>query len=187
MVDLPRILKQAQEGHAGASEELAALLYGELREIARREMADERADHTLQPTALVHEAYLRLAGGDSPSFENREHFFAAAATAIRRVLVDHARKRARERRGGNLERVPIDQVHPAVPIPSEGLLDLDDALARLAGFDPVKARIVELRFFAGLKVEELARVLGASESTIRREWRAARAWLRGELDGSHGT
>ena len=187
MVDLPRILKQAQEGHAGASEELAALLYGELREIARREMAAERVDHTLQPTALVHEAYLRLGGGETPSFENREHFFAAAATAIRRVLVDHARNRARERRGGNLERVPFDKVQPAAPIPSEGLLDLDEALVRLSVFDPVKARIVELRFFAGLKVEELARVLGASESTIRREWRAARAWLRGELDGSHGT
>jgi RNA polymerase sigma factor (TIGR02999 family) len=187
MVDLTRILQEAQEGHAGAAEEFAALLYAELREIARREMAAERADHTLQPTALVHEAYLRLIGGESGSFEDREHFFAAAATAIRRVLVDHARNRAREKRGGGFERVSLDEVDPAAPIPPEGLLALDDALARLAGFDPLKARIVELRFFAGLKVEELARVLGASESTVRREWRMARAWLHGELDGSDGT
>ena len=186
MVDLTRILSEAQEGRAASAQELAAVLYGELREIARREMADERAGHTLQPTALVHEAYLRLVGEGSGSFENREHFFAAAATAIRRVLVDHARKRAREKRGGNLARVPIDDVDPVAPIPVSELLSLDEALDRLAAFDPTKGRIVELRFFAGLSIEELARVLGASESTIRREWRAARAWLRSELDGSHG-
>ena len=186
MIDLTRILKDARAGHADATEELAALLYGELREIARREMADERADHTLQPTALVHEAYLRLFGGENPSFENREQFFAAAATTIRRVLVDHARQRAREKRGGDRNRLPLEDVQPEAPIAPEGLLALDEALARLARFDPLKARIVELRFFAGMKVEELARVLGTSESTIRREWRAARAWLRGELDGSRG-
>ena len=186
MIDLTRILEEAKAGRAEAGEELAALLYGELREVARREMASERVDHTLQPTALVHEAYLRLVGGESPSFESREQFFAAAATAIRRVLVDHARKRAREKRGGDLNRRSLEDADPEAPILPEGLLALDEALEHIARFDPIKARIVELRFFAGMKVEELARVLRTSDSTILREWRAARAWLRGELDGSDG-
>lgn len=186
MLDFNRMLRSAQEGDAQAAKELAALLYDELRELARREMAAERRDHTLQPTALVNEAYLRLVGDDAATFADRDSFFAAAATAIRRVLVDHARKRAREKRGGGLARVPFEGFDVAEPLEDKDLLALDDALAALADFDATKARIVELRFFAGLSVEEVGKIVGASESTVRREWRVARAWLRARMDGSRG-
>lgn len=186
MVDFNRILRSAQEGDPQAAHELAALLYDELRTLARREMSAERSDHTLQPTALVNEAYLRLVADKDGSFADRDSFFAAAATAIRRVLVDHARKRAREKRGGGFVRVPLDGLDVAQPLEDKELLTLDEALARLALVDPTKARIVELRFFAGLSVEELGKAIGASESTIRREWRMARAWLRAQMDGSRG-
>jgi len=181
MAKLTRILRESRAGRTGAAEELAALLYDELRALARQELAGERPEHTLQPTALVHEAYLRLVGGDGGSFENRAHFFGAAATAIRRVLVDHARRRARAKRGGGMAQLALDEVDPAQPISDAELLGLDEALARLGELDPTKARIVELRFFAGMSVEELARALELSESTVRRHWRMARAWLRGEL------
>jgi RNA polymerase sigma factor (TIGR02999 family) len=186
MVDLNRVLRSAQEGDARAAEELAVLLYDELHELARREMSAERPDHTLQPTALVNEAYLRLVADKDGSFADRDGFFAAAATAIRRVLVDHARKRAREKRGGGFVRVPLAGLDVAEPLEDEELLTLDDALARLASIDPTKARIVELRFFGGLSVEELTQAIGVSESTIRREWRVARAWLRAQMDESRG-
>ena len=186
MADLHRILRSAQDGDPTAARQLSALLYDELHELARREMAAERRDHTLQPTALVNEAWLRLAADGEGAFADRDSFFAAAAVTIRRVLVDHARKRARDKRGGGLVRVPLDDVDVAEPIADEDLLSLDDALARLAAFDPMKARLVELRFFAGLSVVQLAKALGASESTVRREWRLARAWLRAHLDPSHG-
>lgn len=186
MADLNRILRSAQAGDALAAKELAALLYDELHELARREMLAERSDHTLQATALVNEAYLRLAADNQGSFADRESFFAAAATTIRRVLVDHARKRARAKRGGGHLRVSLDGLDVAEPLRDEDLLTLDEALARLALIDPTKARIVELRFFAGLSVEELVKAVGASESTIRREWRMARAWLRAQMDGSRG-
>ncbi|MCE9595666.1 MAG: sigma-70 family RNA polymerase sigma factor [Planctomycetes bacterium] len=185
MVDFTRVLRSAQAGDARAAEELAGLLYQELRELARREMAGERRDHTLQPTALVNEAYLRLVDGGA-SFADRESFFAAAANAIRRVLVDHARKRAREKRGGHLVRVPLEGLDVAESMVDEDLLALDDALEALATVDPAKARIVELRFFAGLSVDELAKTVGASESTLRREWRLARAWLRTRMEGQRG-
>ena len=183
MTDLTRVLEESRAGRSGAAEELAALLYDELRALARQELAGERPGHTLQPTALVHEAYLRLVGGEGGPFENRAHFFGAAATAIRRVLVDHARRRGREKRGGGVAPLSLDKVNPAQPISDAELLGLDEALARLSEFDPTKARVVELRFFAGMTVEELARALGLSESTVRRHWRTARAWLRGELTG----
>lgn len=182
MADLTRILSESRAGRTGAAEELAVLLYDELRALARQELAGERRQHTLQPTALVHEAYLRLVGTDGGgAFENRAHFFGAAASAIRRVLVDHARRRARAKRGGGVVVLSLDALDPAQRIPDPELLGLDEALAQLAQLDPTKARIVELRFFAGLSVEELARALGLSESTVRRHWRMARAWLRGEL------
>jgi len=183
MADLTRILRESRESRTGAAEELAALLYDELRALARQELAGERPGHTLQPTALVHEAYLRLVGGEGTSFENRAHFFGAAAKAIRRVLVDHARRRARAKRGGGAIPLSLGEMDPAQPISDAELLGLDEALARLAALDPVKARIVELRFFAGMGVDELARALALSESTVRRHWRMARAWLRGELSG----
>jgi RNA polymerase sigma factor (TIGR02999 family) len=186
MADLDRILRAAQEGDPAAASELAALLYDELHALARREMAGERVGHTLQPTALVNEAYLRLAGDGGARFADREAFFAAAANTIRRVLVDHARKRERQKRGGGLVRVPLEGLDAAEPLADEELLALDDALARLKEFDPTKARIVELRFFGGLSVAELCKAVGASESTIRREWRVARAWLRTQLGEARG-
>ncbi len=186
MVDFNHILRSAQAGDDGAARELAALLYDDLREFARRELAHERPDHTLQPTALVNEAYLRLVGEQRSEFADRQTFFAAAATAIRRVLVDHARRRAREKRGGAHVRVPLEGLDVVDLMADYELIALDDALARLAEMDPTKARIVELRFFAGMSIEELVGAIGVSESTIRREWRLARAWLRSRMDGSHG-
>ncbi|MCK6448341.1 MAG: ECF-type sigma factor [Planctomycetes bacterium] len=185
MVDFTSTLRSAQAGDADAARRLAALLYDELRELARREMAAERRDHTLQPTALVHEAYLRLVDGDA-TFADRESFFAAAANAIRRVLVDHARKRGREKRGGGHVRVPLEGLDVAETFEDHELVALDDALGELARVDPTKARIVELRFFAGMSVEELAKTLKTSESTLQREWRMARAWLRERMGGAGG-
>jgi RNA polymerase sigma factor (TIGR02999 family) len=189
MDDLTRILADVAQGRPEASERLVALLYGELRAMARRELAGERAGHTLQPTALVHEAYLRLAGGDGLRFESRAHFFAAAATAIRRVLVEHARMRARVKRGDGARRVDLSAVDPPQAdegMPAETLMAVDAALARLAGFAPALARVVELRFFAGMTIPETARLLERSETTVQRDWRLARAWLRGELGGEAG-
>ena len=183
MADLTRILRESRAGQPGAAKELAVLLYDELRAMARHELAGERPEHTLQATALVHEAYLRLVGTDGGAFESRAHFFGAAATAIRRVLVDHARRRARAKRGGGEAHLSLEVLDPAQPISDAELLGLDEALARLAVLDPTKARIVELRFFAGLSVEELAKLLGASESSVRRDWRLARAWLQQQLEG----
>ncbi len=192
MADLNHMLRAAQAGDASAAKDLAAILYDELRELARREMSKERRDHTLQPTALVNEADVRLVGSKDASFVDRESFFAAAATAIRRVLVDHARRRAREKRGAGRLRVPIDGLEldavragkNAEPFADGELLALDEALAALAQMDPTKARLVELRFFGGLTVEELVNAIGVSESTIRREWRLARAWLRVRMGGA---
>ncbi|MEZ5963180.1 MAG: ECF-type sigma factor [Planctomycetota bacterium] len=181
MADLSRILRAAQNGEANAARDLATALYDELRELARREMAQERTGHTLQPTALVNEAYLRLAGDPDATFADRDAFFAAAATAIRRVLVEHARRRARDKRGGRLERVPLDDAEPAEPLTDADLLALDEALVQLAQLDAAKARLVELRFFGGLSFAELGRSLRLSVSTVQREWRLARAWLRAHL------
>ena len=186
MTDLTRILERAERGEEGAAEHLAAALYEELRAIAGRQMADERTDHTLQPTALVHEAFLRLVGDGGNSFRSRAHFVGAAAVAIRRILVDHARRRAREKRGGGRRRMHLDEVDPVAPIQDDALLALDDALTALARSSPTTARIVELRFFAGLTIPEVAQQMGTSECTIEREWRGARALLRGELEGGDG-
>jgi len=186
MIDVTRILRASQAGDEGASAEFARVLYEELRSMARREMAAERSDHTLQPTALVHEAFLRLLGTEGASFENRAHFFTAAATALRRVLVDHARKQARAKRGGDRVRVTLSAVDPAESQPVEELLALNDALARLAALDPLKARVVDLHFFGGLTFEELAKALDLSVSTVQRHWRMARAWLRGAIEDTHG-
>ncbi len=186
MAELTNILRAAQAGDPNAARDLAVVLYDELRELARREMSKERSDHTLQPTALVNEAYLRLVGGKEVTFADRESFFAAAANAIRRVLVDHARRRARDKRGGGRVRVPLDGLDVAEVFEDEELLVIDDALAKLAEMDPAKARLVELRFFAGLSIEELVSAMGVSESTIRREWRLARAWLRTQLGAGAG-
>jgi RNA polymerase sigma factor (TIGR02999 family) len=184
--ELTRALREAGRGEAGAADRLAELLYRELRGMARREMAGERGDHTLQPTALVHEAYLRLAPGPNGGFESRAHFLAAGAVAIRRVLVDHARRRSSLKRGGDHERVELDEAWETGGVQDEALLALDVALERLAEISPDHARTVELRFFAGMTGEEIAALRGVSPSTVQREWRFARAWLRGELEGSDG-
>ncbi len=181
MIEITRILQDVQARRPGAPELLAAALYDELRAVARRDLAGERAGHTLQPTALVNEAWLRLFTGQDGAFENRAHFFAAASTAIRRVLADHARRRQADKRGGGNRRVPLEDIEAGEPVRSEDVLALDEALERLAGFAPVQARIVEMRFFGGMTTPELARALDLSESTIERHWRLARAWLRSEL------
>lgn len=178
------LLRRAQRGEEAATDELLPLVYDELRQLAAGMLAKERAGHTLQPTALVHEAYLRLVGPQGEGWEGRAHFFGAAARAIRRILVDHARSRGREKRGGGRQRVALeDQPTPESPVLD--LLALDEALEELARIDPRMARLVELRFFAGLTVEETAATMGISAATAAREWGLARVWLHSRLeDGS---
>ena len=171
------LLARAREGDRQATDELMPLVYEELRQLADRFLAAEKRGATLQPTALVHEAYLRLVGSDRTSWENRAHFFGAAARAIRRILVDRARARRAARRGGDRP-LRLDTDAPlAGPEPSLDVLALEEALAKLASIDPQKARVVELRFFGGLSVDETAATLGVSASTVDRDWGFARAWL----------
>ncbi len=176
------LLDRAGRGDGAATDELLPLVYDELRELAQRFLSKERSGHTLQATALVHEAYMRLIGPTDVSWQNRAHFFGAAAKAIRRILTDHARSRGRLKRGGGGARVPLEEGQ--LVISGDGALDmlaLDSALAKLADLDPQKARVVELRYFAGLSVQEVALALGVSESTIARDWQFARVWLHKEL------
>jgi RNA polymerase sigma factor (TIGR02999 family) len=187
MPDITRILQSVQTGSAEATQQLVTALYDELRTLARRDLAGERVGHTLQPTALVNEAWLRLFTGQQPTFENRAHFFAAASTAIRRVLADHARRRQAEKRGGGAGRVPLEEIDVGGAVRSDDVLALDEALQRLSSFAPLQARIVEMRFFGGMTTPELARALEISESTVERHWRLARAWLRGELGSRDGS
>lgn len=170
-----------RRGENEASARLLALVYGELRRVARRLMAREHTGQTLQPTALVHEAYVRLFGGEPIEWENRAHFFVAAATAMRRILVERARRRRAVRHGGGRQRVTLDErVVPADP-PAVDLLALDEALGRLDGQDERASRVVHLRYFAGLGIKETAEVMGISTATVTREWTYARAWLRHEM------
>lgn len=167
------------------TEEWLPLVYDELRRIAAARLAAESAEHTLQPTALVHEAWLRL-GGDGPSaWENRRHFFAAAAEAMRRILVDRSRKRNRIRHGGALERVELMENDLVCPLPDERLLALHEALDRLASLDARASEVVKFRFFLGLTHEEIARQMGLSVATVERLWRTARVWLFREVSESH--
>ncbi len=172
---------------AGDREALARVLpqiYDELRALAAQHLRKERAGHTLQPTALVNEAFLRLSGRDRVHVQARVQFLAVAAQAMRRVLVDHARRRHAGKRGGHDERVPLTEVAGGelAAAPQLDVVDLDEALVRLAALDPRQAQVVELKFFAGMEVEEIAAALDVSASTVRREWRMARAWLRRELE-----
>lgn len=160
---------------------LVPLVYEELRAIAAREMRRERGDHTLQPTALVHEAFLRLVDKPDLSWQSRVHFLNIAAQAMRRILVEHARRRRAGKRGGGAERITLDEEFVAHGEAGPDLADLDDALQRLTALDARKGRVVELRFFAGLSVEETARLLDISEATVKREWRFAKAWIQREL------
>jgi len=180
--EVTRLLERASAGDAGARATLFDVLYRELRRVAEAAMRDERADHTLQPTALVHEAFLRLAG-DQGRFESRAHFLGVAAGAMRRVLVDHARGRNAQKRGSGATLVTVDDLDD-LPQPSVDDVDLgvlDDALSRLTALDARQGQIVELRFFGGLSVEETAAVVGVSERTVKREWQLSRAWLRREI------
>lgn len=156
-------------------------LYDEIRRLARSLMRDERADHTLPPTALANEAYLRLFGAAKPTITTGADFFAAAVNTLRRILVEHGRRRSRQKRGGDRVRREIETDSLPSPAADERLLALDQALQRLAEFDPGKAKLVELRFFGGLTVDEAARLLGQSPRTVARDWRVARAFLRAEL------
>jgi RNA polymerase sigma factor (TIGR02999 family) len=179
--DVTRILDRVQHGEAKAAEELLPLVYDELRKLAAHKMVNEAPGQTLQPTALVHEAWLRLVGGGSRDYADRTHFFAAAAEAMRRILIDNARRKNRVRHGKGLTRVDLDGVDLASSTEADTLLRVDDALERLAAEDQVKAQLVKLRYFVGLNIPEAGRALGLSESTARRYWAYARAWLYDEL------
>jgi RNA polymerase sigma factor (TIGR02999 family) len=178
------LLRAWRGGDRDALDRLLPVVYGELSSLARRALQAERADHTLQTRALVHEAYIRLVDADI-SFQDRAHFMAVAARTMRRVLVDHARARRRDKRGGGAVRVDLDRVEVPAPDSPLDILDLHDALERLAAFDPRKSAIVELHFFGGLSYEETAEAVGVSAATVDRELRMAKAWLRVEL-GSPG-
>jgi len=171
-------------GESSAADGLLPQVYDELRKLAAQKMAREAPGQTLQATALVHEAWLRL-GGDQPSaWQNRAHFFAAAAEAMRRILIDQARRKKAQRHGGNLERVPLEGLELAAGLADEQLLALHEALDRLAAHDAVKAELVKLRFFVGFTIAEAAQVLGLSEPTAKRHWAYARAWLYREISDS---
>jgi RNA polymerase sigma-70 factor, ECF subfamily len=182
--DVTRYLSQIRNGNVEARALLLQGVLVELRRIAARMMRSERADHTLQPTALVNELYLQLLTRDQMDVRDRGHFFAMAAQAMRRILVDHARARRTQKRGGEQRRVDIEDVNLAVRIDLEQMLELDQALERLEKMDPRQARVVELRFFAGLEEPEIARQLGVSDRTIKRDWAMAKAWLYGELQSN---
>src|SRR5215470_14933070 len=179
--DLTLVLNRAREGDSNATAELLTLVYQELRKLAAAKMARERPDQTLQPTALVHEAWLHLGGDKQPAWQNRAHFFGAAAEAMRRILVDRARSKQALKRGGNLERVDIDALELPSPMPDDELLALDEALDRLTTVDTRAAEMVKLCFFVGLTQEEAAKELGVSLATAERVWGFARAWLSREL------
>jgi len=180
--DVTQILERVGQGDGKAAEELLPLVYEELRKLAGARMAQEAAGNTLQPTALVHEAWLRLVGGPAQDWNSRNHFFMAAAQAVRRILIDRARQKGRIKRGGDHQRVPIEQLDVAINADSETLLLVEEAMAGLAKADPVKAKLVELRFFTGLSLEEAAQVLGVSVPTAKRYWAYARAWLFQEIE-----
>jgi RNA polymerase sigma factor (TIGR02999 family) len=182
MPEVTQMLQAIAAGDAGVAEQLLPVVYDELRRLAAQRLAEERPGNTLQPTALVHEAYLRLTGGDDPRpWDGRAHFFAAAAEAMRRILIDNARRKKRLKRGGDRQRVDLDEVAGAASAPGDDLLDLDEALEQFAQEEPIKAQLVKLRFYAGLSVEEAAECLGVSRATADRYWSYARAWLYDRL------
>lgn len=181
MSDVTRILDRAQQGDPQAAEELLPLVYEELRKLAAHRMANEAPGQTLQPTALVHEAWLKLVGPGLQAWNSRGHFFGAAAEAMRRILIDRARKRNRGRHGHGLQRIDLDQVDVAATADDDTLLRVSEALDKLAGEAPEKAELVKLRYFAGLSIPDAAEALGISPATAKRHWAFARAWLFAEL------
>jgi RNA polymerase sigma factor (TIGR02999 family) len=184
--DVTVLLEQLAKGKEEVASKLIPLVYNELRRLAGGYMRRERNDHTLQPTALVHEAYLKLVEQRSVNWQSRAHFFGIAAQLMRRILVDHARGHLRDKRGGGVIPVPLDEALVFAPEQSSELVKLDQSLDRLAKFDPRQSKIVELRFFGGLTVEQTAEVLGISSKTVKRDWSVAKAWLHGDLKANHG-
>jgi RNA polymerase sigma factor (TIGR02999 family) len=175
--DVTRILEAVQHGDPAAAKDLLPLVYEELRRLARSKMAQQAAGHTLQPTALVHEAWLRLVGSERQEWHGRSHFFAAAAEAMRHILVDNARRKRRGKHGGGQERVDVDEIDIAAGMDDEKILLVHEALEKLAIEDPVRAEVVKLHYFVGLTHAESAEILQISEKTVRRHWNYARVWL----------
>ncbi|HZZ81483.1 MAG TPA: ECF-type sigma factor [Gemmataceae bacterium] len=189
MNEVTRILSAIVQGDPQAAEQLLPLVYDELRKLASQKLAHEKPGHTLQATALVHDAYMRLVGGGDASgpehgWDSRGHFFAAAAEAMRRLLIDRAREKHAEKRGGARKRIDIDAIDVATNAEPHQLLAIDEALAKLARTDPAAARLVELRYFAGMSVDEAGKALGMSTATAYRHWNYARVWLHAELAGN---
>jgi RNA polymerase sigma-70 factor (ECF subfamily) len=178
-----RLLLDWSRGDKAALDELMPFVYQELRQLASGYLKKEKPEHTLQPTALIHEAYLRLVDQNTPQLESRAHFFGVAARLMRQILVDHARTRVANKRGGGQQKISLDDA-PGLPVRDESaeLLALDEALKKLAAFDERKCRVIEMRSFGGMSVEETARALGVSEPTVKRETRLAQSWLRRELE-----
>lgn len=184
--DVTLLLSELTRGDQKAADKLVPLVYDELKRLARGYMRRERPEHTLQATALVHEAYLKLVKQRSVDWQGRSHFFGIAAQLMRRILIDHARSHLREKRGGAQEATPLDEALVFSPGQSAELVRLDEALERLAKLDPRQSKIVELRFFGGLSVEETAEFLKISPKTVKRDWSVAKAWLHGELRPKDG-
>jgi len=181
-LELTRLLEDWKQGDPAALQKLTPLIYDELRRIAHRYAKRERNGHTLQTTALVNEAYLRLAGGEKPDWQNRSHFFAVTAQVMRHILIDHARRRHYVKHGGDAQHVPIEAATLMASERARELVALDEALTEFAVLDPRKARVVELRYFGGLSLEETAEAVGLSLMTVRRDWQAAKAWLYRRLN-----
>src|SRR5436190_22183743 len=185
MSDVTRILQAIEQGNAKAADELLPIVYEELRRLAAQKMANEAAGHTLQPTALVHEAWLRLGGSDAPTFQNRAHFFGAAAEAMRRILIEHARRRLAAKRGAGVEVVDLDGLDISSPLADDDqLLAVNEALENFAAVDERKAELVKLRYFVGLNFEDAAAALGIAVPTAKQWWAYARSWLTVEMRGS---
>ncbi len=184
MSDATQLLQAAAGGDPRAAAELLPLVYDELRQIARQRMARESASHTLQPTALVHEAWLRLGGGEGARFENRAHFFGAAAEAMRRILIERARRRQAAKRGSGVSPLDVDEIEIPAPVADDdSLLAVDEALEKFAAIDPRKAELVKLRYFVGMTFEEAASALGITVPVAKQWWAYARAWLTVEMRG----
>jgi RNA polymerase sigma factor (TIGR02999 family) len=186
--DVTRILSQIEQGDPKAAEKLLPLVYDELRKLAAARLAHEKPGQTLQATALVHDAYIRLVDvAKAQHWDSRRHFFSAAAESMRRILVERARRKGRLKRGGQQNRIPLEEVDIAIEDTRLDVLALDEALSKLAAESPDQAEIVRLRFFAGLSHEEIAKMLGVSTITVKRHWRYARVWLLQQMDGTRGT
>ncbi|MGH7993966.1 MAG: sigma-70 family RNA polymerase sigma factor [Limisphaerales bacterium] len=186
MSDATEMLAAVKAGDSKAAEELLVLVYGELRRLAASKLASEAPGQTLQPTALVHEAWLRLVGDQPPTFKDREHFFRASAEAMRRILIDRARRKQTKRHGGGCQRVDCDGLDLAAPAVDDQLLAVNDALDKFASEHPVQAELVKLRYFAGLTNEEVSEVMGISVSTAKNYWAFSRAWLLNEIENEQG-